>query len=326
MRRLLLSLALAATILAAPHAAAKVAQPTPTVGDFWETRSAFGRGDEGAAQNATTQNTITAFETIVVEGETYDAVRYESFSNTSSTVTGFEMTTTSHITSWTRRSDGAALRTVSVISFGGLPGLGGGGETRAETTYETPCRHLTFPFDVGQSWNVTCTSRTTTASSFPGQPATNTTSNESYEVRALRSETVRVPAGAFDTVVLAWNATSDEGSSTYYQWYAAEACGVVRSASDPEGANLTSELTRFACASPGGEGGDEPSVTTPGGAGSRPTPPGSTPTFPATTPATASPTITSPFPGEEPGLPGPGVFAVLAALGAAALVARRRRA
>ena len=324
---------MAAALLLVPLASAKVERPTPTIGDHWETVSTV-PGPDGGEQEAVARDTVTAFESVTIEGQAYDAVRTEMFTNSTTGSGEFSMTMSSHITSWTRRSDGAALRTVSRMTYGGFAGIPAS-EMTSETTYLEPCLHMQFPMDVGDSWEVDCQTRTTTSSSFPGQPATDTTVNETYRVRVLRAERVTVDAGTFDTLVTEWNSTSEGGSTTYYQWYAPAACSNVRTAFDEEGLNMSTELRAFRCASPGSFSAGGSTSATPSGTPAGGTTPTATGTPPAggatpTSGAGASPTTgASPAPTgnttgrstDTPGLPG---VALLGAMAVGALAMRRK--
>lgn len=296
----------------APAADAKAELGTPTVGDHWEVRST------AAGQQVTARSNLTALEPITIDGTTHQAARLESHSERSFAVAGFTTTTVTDTTTWVRVSDGASLRTtVRTTSPPPFPGAPSTGST-SETTYSPPCIYDEFPLFVGKTWSSSCHSTTTTTYDSGG-PANSQSFNASTAFRVVREESVTVPAGTFQTLVVESNSTSNGTSFVSYHWYAPRACNSVRSASDIDGMSISSELVSFRCASTGAYTPGEGNVAT-----STPATPSESPAAGTASPPVSQPTIGQPTTAPTPGLPGPGLLLSLAAVGLAVLAFARR--
>ena len=309
------ALALLAILLLAPAALAQAATsmplPAPTAEARWSYDTVL-HADQTVTANATTR--MARVEPVDVGGQTHQAYRVE-------TIHGGQREGETVVT-WLRVSDMAKLR----VAF-----LRPGGET--VFALDQPCAEWRFPMRVGDSWTTSCTF------AQGGQPPFTIASNWSV----VRAESVTVPAGTFDALVL------EQRGDTFVErwWFAPAACWWVRHESqDLDGTPRAREdLTRVEGCSPaastpaptaGTPAGATPTGATPAGtAPTGTTPAGATPTGAAPTPTTGAPTATTPAPtravngATPPGAgdqdtPAPGLVALVAAAAVALALLRRR--
>lgn len=187
----------------------------------------------------------------------------------------------------------------------------------ATYSIDPPCAEWQFPMTPGMAWTTSC-------SFYDGSESF--TIDSSWSV--VREESVTVPAGTYDTVVLE---QTGEGFVERW-WFAPAACWYVKHESlDGEGNVLASEAAAsVTCAHPPMDEAEPPATTptttTPASATpvTTPTtsPTGATPSATTATPPTATTRADEPDPADTPGA---GTLAVTIALVAAALVAARRR-
>ncbi|MHB8606243.1 MAG: hypothetical protein ACYDCK_13415 [Thermoplasmatota archaeon] len=283
--------------LVAPRGAAttEVAQPALALGDFWE----FSTTTVGLTfhQEASALNSIDGFERLDLNGTTYDAVRTLSrtvvVSSGHSGATPLDFTTTTFTTSWARAADGAALKANSTTP----QAFANGTASHAATTYDEPCAAFAFPLEVGRSWDVDCTYGFVLNGVEEG-------GRVSEHWRVVREESVTVPAGTFDALLLE-NGTAHVIGETRQLWYAPVACGIVKTYTPTSFADFTTELQAYRCASGAQLSADLTPLATTG---------------PAPT-ATSAPAVSTPA-AKTPALDAAVVLLALAALG---LVMPRRR-
>lgn len=295
--RPLLLLFLLFALLAPPASAKDVPLPAPQAGDFW----AY---DVGGAQTGNLTVRYHGEESVMVGATDTPAFRFD-WTNGGGIPGGQ--------TNWYRKTDFAKLRVDQRDSLG----------LTTSYTLDEPCAEWQFPLTVGKSWNTTCT--------FHALGQQDLVIPSTWQV--LRAETVTVPAGTFDAVVLEQNDTSAGYRSQW--WFAASACLYVKEQDlDPAGAvTHTETLTSYHC----GAATPTPSPTPTPSASATPT---ATPTASATPVATATLTLTatptssataspsaSASPSTTPPItraPGPGLVLVGAGLAGGALLARKR--
>lgn len=313
MRVALTILALLATLMISPTASA-VSAPVLSVGDFWELESKFAIPGSGE-QTLTIKNTIEDQESISVEGATHDAWRMVGSYAMTFGAEGYTSTSTTETKSWSRVSDGASLKsTTHTETTSNIPGFPAS-SSDSETVYTPPCVAYQWPLDVGDSWTATCTYETTTTTAAGTQTTTNTTTTD-YSV--LRKESVTVPAGTFDAYVLESTMKTDSGETKVYSWYAAAACGPVKTSLSIDGNDYSSQLKSYKCAKAG--------QTQSGGTGTTTTTTTSTPPTASTTGTTTTTPTPTPTGVTEatPGIPGVALPILLVGLAGAALMTRRR--
>ncbi len=275
-----LSMLLALSI-AAPLAGALTdeAPPEHQDGDRWV------REAEVTTQRGTftiTQTTVYAgTEEITVNGTPYDTLVMETERVTRGGSGQQSFTQWSNSTQWMTTDEHAMVKTTNNVTITGTPS--GPQEFSQTTTYDEPCPSFQWPMNVGDSWTQDCN-------------ATTQQGNRSQERRQqrdfhiLREETVTVPAGTFETLVIS-NQTKDSDEDSTTQWYAPRACGPVKLETSQGQQTFTLNLTEYTCASTAGMEG-------PSGPGGQ---------------------------GGTNGSPGPGAVIIAAALMATAVVFRRPR-
>lgn len=308
MRAALLAILVLLTVHALPTASA-VGAPVLSVGDFWEVDSTYDVPQAGP-QSITVTTTVEARESVTVEGATYDTWRTGTHSEMEFGGEGYSTMTKMDTKSWSRASDGASVKaTTHTETTSNIPGFPGS-TSDSQTVYTPPCVNYQFPIVVGSEWTATCTTKTTTSSSAsPNQETTNTTTTH-YKV--IRAESVTVPAGTFDALVL--ETTTD--STKVYSWYAAAACAPVKTSISIDGSDYSSQLKSYKCAKSGETqtGGTTTTTTTPTG----------TTTTSTTTTTTTTPTATTSATPAATETPGPALPIVLAVLAGVVILMRRR--
>lgn len=315
-----LALVLVAVAAFAAVAAAKSApRPETTAGDYWETK--FTTPTAGGETVIVSRNTIAGNEAVTVEGETYAAVKSVAKSTSTTTVSAggstFTLSSVTDTESWSRASDGAMLRVKSTTTSTNPFGGGGPQTTTTDTIYSPPCLTYEFPIEVGDAWESACHSKTTTN----GQ---TTESDQTMAYRALREETVTVPAGSFDAIVVA-NGTGEQ----FLSYWAPKACAPVRTVVSSSAGSFSIDLQSYQCAKSGGftSGSSSTPTPTPTPTTQSTTPPtGSTQPTPSTSGTGSNPTPTPTPSSNASGTPGFGVALVALAAGAAALLVARKRA
>lgn len=272
---IVLSLLLALSI-ATPMAGALTDEAPPEYedGDRW-VREAEVQSQRGTF-TITQTTTYEGAEEITVNGTDHDTfvMRSERVTRGGSGQQSF--TQWSNSTQWMTTSEHAMVKTSNNVTITGTPG--GPREFSQTTTYDEPCPSFQWPMEVGDSWTQDCTATTRQGNRTQER-------QQEREFHVIAEETVTVPAGTFETLVIS-NQTkgSDEDRTT--QWYAPRACGPVRLETTQGEQTFTLNLTEYTCASTAGMGGPD---------------------------------------GGTNGSPGPGLLVAVAALGLGAVALRRSR-
>jgi hypothetical protein len=284
---LLGALAALASLPSAAAAATTMPMPAWSVGDFW-----LSDVTTPGVSGGLTNESIAGTETVTVAGTAHEAWN----------VTTERESSTQPPQRDASDYDKATLLKLRVVSAWDSP-------SPTTFTLDAPCPEPRLPFSVGDTWQTSC--RFTP--SDPSQPPF--TVNSTW--KALRAESVTVPAGTFDAVVL----TQDDGSGYVSTWWWAPAAGnaVKYETRDANGTVVDAgALREYALAvqsNPGG--GNVPATAT------IPAPTATSPS--ATTTSAASTTGTTPSTTPTKGTPSPELGLVLAAgVGLAVAIGRKR--
>ncbi|MDX1612214.1 MAG: hypothetical protein R3185_07575, partial [Candidatus Thermoplasmatota archaeon] len=214
-RTLLVLLTLA--LLAAPAASLTLEGPPDlTEGDTWTRVAEF---QQGQLTYEVTQNaTFAGAEELTLNGTAYQALRLETHTTMRGTGPNgtLAFSSVSNSTQWMRTSDHALLASESSSTFQSPQGAR---TSNSSTTYHAPCEVLQWPMAVNDTWSVSCDATVTQN----GQ-SRNITAHHDY--RVIREETVEVPAGTFQALVIE-NGTADEDRREV-QWFAPAACGPAK--------------------------------------------------------------------------------------------------
>lgn len=305
-----------------------VGAPTLTKGDRWVYEIMSGSG--GSVSTATMISSVLDANatTVVLESTTW------TNSTTPNPLPGQAPITTSSTTKVTqtlRASDLALLvvRTDTSPTPSTGPLSTQTSATSVTRTYDAPCEIWRWPLVVNATWTADC--KYSDLSSTPGaQPAPGTWRSE-YSVTAHGN--VTTGKGVFPAYSIT-NVTTSGGAAVATQWYAPGVCNVARVTSGTGGSVSMTNLTDFRCASPKPddyvppqrEETPPPATNTTGNTG---TPGNGTDDGAEDVPRDdGTDELPPPVPQEEDdgflGLPAPGVVALLALVGVAALLARRR--
>ncbi len=236
-----LSLLLALSI-AAPVAGALTDEAPPEYedGDRWvrEAEVTTQRGTFTITQTSTYEGP----ETITLNGTSYDTfvMRTERVTRGGSGQQSF--TQWSNSTQWMTTDEHAMVKTINNVTVTGTPG--GPREFSQTTTYDEPCPSFQWPMAVGDSWEQDCS-----ATTRQGNRSQERQQDRDYHV--LREETITVPAGTFETLVIS-NQTKGSDEDRVTQWYSPRACGPVKLETVQGNQSFTLNLTEYACASTAG--------------------------------------------------------------------------
>lgn len=194
--------------------------PRLSMGDWW----VWTTQREGS--NVTDRREVTAFESIIIEGTVYEAIRLNATRTIGREAFPFTL--------WLRASDLASLR--ESHDEGG-PQV----QMMVTRTWHPPCDGI-YPLRVGLRVTRTCTVRDATTTPY-GPMDQISYDNATYSVP--RTEPLTTPAGTFDTFRIDIVSSRAGGELERSEWFSSKACGLVRS-EEPEVEPTI--LTAYSCA------------------------------------------------------------------------------
>lgn len=231
-------------------------KPIWGMGDKW----VYNGTSTEAGMNGTISMEITGTTTIIVNGTNYDVYVMKTSINATLITAGMVGNVTANGTSYWLRSNLAGVKTVMdmnvTFTYLGTEYYMSSSNT---TTYNPPVDSYHFPVSVGETWTTTATATSTevTSSNIPlyqsGTKSSTTTETKNYS--CLCTESVTVPAGAFN----AYKIKSQElGSNKYEMDYISSDVGfMVKTESYNETGQLSStqELISYSYVGAGAEEG-----------------------------------------------------------------------
>lgn len=239
-----LSLMLALSI-AAPLAGALTIEAPPDYedGDRW-VREAHVESQRGTFD--ITQTTVyQGPDEITVNGTTYDTFIMETERVTRGSSGQQTFTQWSNSTQWMTTDEHALIKSTDNVTITGSPG--GPRSFSQTTTYDEPCPSFQWPMEVGDEWTQDCQATTE-------QNGQTQRQEKDREFIVIAEETVTVPAGTFETLVIS-NQTKGSDEDRVTQWYSPRACGPVKLETVQDDQSFTFNLTEYTCASTSGQSG-----------------------------------------------------------------------
>jgi len=187
--------------------------PKLYVGDRFEYKMTFNPNYLDMSEDATASGS-GSFEVIGSESVSINSMEYEVYIikakfNMQMTEGIYSMSNVVDTTIWLQRSDYAVIKEESYYTSS-YPGEG---DTSSHdiTTYTPPKNQYGFPISVGKHWEVTTTVNTKETYTYEGETETDEYSyQETSEYECLRTETVKVTAGSFETFLIYYSEEPEE--------------------------------------------------------------------------------------------------------------------
>ena len=198
-----------------------------TVGDYWYATTV---GPNVTAEARTDILAVEQFRGIPAVRTHISAI--QNFPN---------VTVLANTTSWSRAGDLATIETVSysrtwVPENASVPPL----QANARTAFDPPCKGIRFPLTVASTWARRCEADITVDGP---EEQRREQQDMIFRYRVQGRETITVPAGTFDSFVVA---VEHQGTLSY-QWISMQACGVVKAVVYQGTQQIVTELAEYRC-------------------------------------------------------------------------------
>jgi hypothetical protein len=190
--------------------------PTFQIGDRYVYDLKMTEGAAAPVEGAEMTGSMT-FEVVDIDKITVNGIEYEAYVFDVSAVQDmkagfFSSKSTMDGTIWMRVSDLAIVKEEMEQESEGI-GSEGDYSSHEDTTYDPPASRIGFPISVSEKGFSISNGTSRTTETFDGDTETTTdTFERKFIFECLRTETVQVPAGTFDTFLIRFEEDYDYGS------------------------------------------------------------------------------------------------------------------